>query len=85
MLGTVTEAAWPTAEAAHWDAGITSCVCPNKLSIQRQHSVFSSIGFFALAFYLTLYLYLSVTLSLFNTNSSLFSQPLLKPLSGYTF
>lgn len=26
MLGTATEAAWPTAGPAHWDTGITSCV-----------------------------------------------------------
>lgn len=27
MPGTAAEAAWPTAEAAHWDTGITSRVC----------------------------------------------------------
>lgn len=64
MLGTATDAAWPTAEAAHWDAGITSCMCPSKLSVKRQHSVFSSIALFAPAFNLNLYLYLTVTLSL---------------------
>lgn len=62
MLGTATDAAWPSAEAARWDTGITSCMCPNKLSIKRQHLVFSSAAFLALAFYLSLYLYLPVTL-----------------------